>query len=41
MEEPNDIAHAIAWLLEHNQSWITGQILGVDNGLANIKTKPH
>lgn len=39
--DPDDIARAIAWFLDQNQSWITGQILGVDGGLANIKARPH
>jgi len=33
---PNDIAQAIAFLLEPTSSWISGQILAVDGGLANI-----
>ena len=35
--EPSDVASAITWLLKSEQSWITGQVLGVDGGLANIK----
>ena len=35
--EPGDVASAIAWLLKSEQSWVTGQVLGVDGGLANIK----
>jgi len=37
--EPDEVASAIDWLLDHKQSWITGQVLGVDGGLAAAKTK--
>lgn len=36
--EPEDIARAIAWLLDPEQSWVTGQVLGVDGGLGSIRT---
>jgi len=35
--EPEEVAGAIQWLLDPAQSWITGQVLGVDGGLANVK----
>lgn len=35
--EPEDVARAIAFLLDPAQSWITAQVLGVDGGLANVK----
>jgi len=35
--EPEDVARAIAFLLDPAQSWITAQVLGVDGGLANAK----
>lgn len=35
--EPEDIASAIAWLLDAQQSWVTGQVIGVDGGLGNLK----
>jgi 3-oxoacyl-[acyl-carrier protein] reductase len=38
--EPGDVARAIAWLLDPAQSWITGQVLGVDGGLADVKARP-
>ena len=38
--EPNDVASAIEWLLDPEQSWITGQVLGVDGGLSRIRTRP-
>lgn len=37
--KPEDIASAIAWLLAPEQSWVTGQIIGVDGGLAAVRTK--
>lgn len=36
---PEDIAYAIAWLLSHESSWITGQTISVDGGLSHIKIK--
>jgi len=38
--EPDDVARAIAWLLDPAQGWITGQVLGVDGGLADVKSRP-
>jgi NAD(P)-dependent dehydrogenase (short-subunit alcohol dehydrogenase family) len=39
--EPADVAAAIAWLLDPSQSWITGQVLGVDGGLSTMRSKGH
>ena len=36
--QPSDIASALAWLMDPEQSWVTGQILGVDGGLGSLKT---
>ncbi len=35
---PDDIASAIAWLLQPENSWVTGQVLGVDGGLGVVRT---
>jgi len=34
--EPDEVAAAIEWLLHPGNSWITGQVLGIDGGLANV-----
>ena len=35
--KPNDIASAIEWLLSPEQTWITGQRIPIDGGLAGLK----
>ena len=37
--EPDDIASAIAFLLDPVNNWITGQTLGVDGGLGSVLTR--
>ena len=32
-----DIARAILWLASPEQSWVTGQTIGVDGGLGKLK----
>ena len=38
--EPEDVARAIAWLLDPAQGWITAQVIGVDGGLADVRGRP-
>jgi NAD(P)-dependent dehydrogenase (short-subunit alcohol dehydrogenase family) len=37
--EPQDVAAAIEWLLSPEQSWITGQVLGIDGGLGSVRSR--
>ncbi|MSO63403.1 MAG: SDR family oxidoreductase, partial [Acidobacteria bacterium] len=34
---PGDIAGAVHWLLSPDSAWVTGQVIGVDGGLAGLK----
>lgn len=36
---PEDIASSIAWLLDPANSWVTGQVIGVDGGLSSVKPR--
>ena len=38
--QPEDIASAMAWLMGAESAWVTGQILGVDGGLAHLRPRP-
>ena len=38
--EPEDVARAIAWLLDPQQNWVTAQVIGIDGGLADVKGRP-
>ncbi|SDM64669.1 NAD(P)-dependent dehydrogenase, short-chain alcohol dehydrogenase family [Daejeonella rubra] len=35
--KPEDIASAISFLLSDESSWISGQVIGVDGGMGNLK----
>lgn len=35
--EANEVASALEWFLSPEQSWVTGQVLGVDGGLSRLK----
>ncbi len=37
--EPEDVASAICWLLDPQNSWVTGQVLGVDGGLGTVRPR--
>lgn len=37
---PEDVASALAWLIDPGQSWVTGQILHVDGGLGALRGLP-
>ena len=37
--EPDEVASAIAWLIDPGQSWVTGQVIGVDGGLASAQAR--
>lgn len=39
--QPEDIARAILWLASPEQSWVTGQTIGVDGGLGKLKSTGH
>lgn len=36
---PEDVSSALAWLIHPAQSWVTGQILHVDGGLAHLRAQ--
>lgn len=38
--EPSEVASAIAWLLDPEQSWVTGQVIAVDGGLSSVQPRP-
>jgi len=36
---PEEVASAIEWFLAPEQGWVTGQVLGVDGGLASVRAR--
>ncbi len=38
--QPRDVASALAWLIDPEQSWVTGQILHIDGGLGQLRKLP-
>ncbi len=39
--EPEHVASAIEWMLDPSNGWVTGQVIGVDGGLATLRGKPR
>lgn len=39
--QPEDVSRAVCWLLDPAQRWVTGQVLGVDGGLASVQPRPR
>ena len=37
--QPRDVASAILWLLDPENDWVTGQVLGVDGGLSSVRAR--
>lgn len=36
---PGDVASGIAWLLDPENDWVTGQVLGIDGGLGAVRAR--
>ena len=36
---PEDVASAIDWLIDPENSWVTGQVLGIDGGLGTVRAR--
>ena len=39
--EPEEVARLIIWLLDPENSWVTGQTFGIDGGLATVAAPRH
>ncbi|MEO1497935.1 MAG: SDR family oxidoreductase [Planctomycetota bacterium] len=39
--EPDDVASMICWLLDPANTWVTGEVFGVDGGLASVRAQPR
>lgn len=37
--QADDVASALAWLVDPENSWVTGQVLGVDGGLGTVHAR--
>jgi NAD(P)-dependent dehydrogenase (short-subunit alcohol dehydrogenase family) len=37
--DPAEVASAICWLLDRDQSWVTGQVIGIDGGLGRVQAR--
>jgi 3-oxoacyl-[acyl-carrier protein] reductase len=38
--EPEDVAGLVSWLMGPAAGWVTGQTIGVDGGLGQVRTRP-
>lgn len=36
---PDNVASSLEWLLNPEQNWITGQVIGVDGGLSTVRSR--
>ena len=36
--EPHEVASLITWLLDPTNSWMTGEVISMDGGLANVRS---
>ncbi len=36
---PEDVASGIAWLLDPENAWVTGQVIGIDGGLGTVRPR--
>lgn len=39
--EPEDVAGLVSWLMDPENSWVTGQTIGVDGGLGQVHPRPR
>lgn len=37
--EASEVASAMAWFLDPEQAWVTGQVLGVDGGMGSLRVR--